>query len=368
MTRSAPRGVGRRVLRALLIVAVAFAVLVFVVGCLILSGPHASGPPSDHFDGKRFRNMREVPHHGFGDFLKWRWSRAPGPWNERTSSPPGPRPPERISGGGMRVTFVNHATTLVQMDGVNVLTDPIWSERASPVSFAGPRRQRSPGLRFEDLPPIHAVVVSHNHYDHMDLPTLRRLSGVHGPRFFVGRGNAPLLLKAGIHRVIELDWWQTHQLTGDVTVTGVPAQHFSQRGLCDRDRTLWLGYAMRGPAGLAYFAGDTGAGPHFAEIAKRLGPPRLAILPIGAYRPEWFMSGVHVSPEEAVVAHETIGAGTSVGMHFGTFKLADDGQDEPTAALEKALAARKVRPRFSVLEFGAGLDVPPDAGGRWRAR
>ncbi len=326
------------------------------VGCA-LSGPRYEGPPSDHFDGERFQNMRKGGH-GFGDFLRWQLERGKGPWTSR-ATPPGPPPPAQVTGGALRVTFVNHATTLVQMDGVNVLTDPIWSERASPFSWAGPRRFRPPGLRFEDLPRVHAVVVSHNHYDHMDLATLKRLSDRDGPQIFVGLGNRPLLEEAGIERVTELDWWQTARLSAAVEVVGVPSQHFSQRGLGDRDRTLWLGYVLRGPAGTAYFSGDTGAGPHFAEIRRRLGAPRLAILPIGAYRPEWFMELVHVSPEQAVEAHEALGARTSIGMHFGTFALADDGQDEPIAALEAALARRaSARPRFFTLGFGEGLQIP----------
>ncbi len=346
-----------RIRRAFIVIAAAIILVpatVTGVGCA-LSGPVHTGPRSDHFDGERFVNMRAVPHGGFGDFLRWQWSRERGPWTRRDGAA-GPRPPTRVPRGDMRITFVNHATTLLQLDGLNLLTDPIWSERCSPFSWIGPRRQQPPGVRFEDLPPIDAVVISHNHYDHLDLPTLRRLADSHRPRFFVGLGNRALLEKAGIARVTEIDWWETVRLDGDVQVTGVPAQHFSNRGLFDRDGTLWLGYLVRGPAGSAFFAGDTGAGPHFAEIRRRYGSPRLAILPIGAFRPEWFMAGVHVSPEEAVVAHETLGAGTSVGIHFGTFPLADDGQDEPPLALRAALARRPEgqRPRFLVLAPGEG--------------
>jgi L-ascorbate metabolism protein UlaG (beta-lactamase superfamily) len=302
--------------------------------------------------------MRAVPHGGFGSFLRWQWSREPGKWTERRG-PVGPRPPARVASGGLRVTFVNHATALVQQDGVNLLTDPIWSERCSPFSWIGPRRKQPPGIRFEDLPPIDVVVLSHNHYDHLDLPTLRRLAERDRPRFFVGLGNRALLERAGIQRVDELDWWQTVPLGEGVELTGVPAQHFSNRGLFDRDGTLWLGYLLRGPAGTTYFAGDTGAGPHFAEIRRRYGSPRLALLPIGAFRPEWFMGGVHVTPEDAVAAHETLGAATSVGIHFGTFPLADDGEEEAPAALRAALARRPEasRPRFLMLAAGEGHDV-----------
>jgi L-ascorbate metabolism protein UlaG (beta-lactamase superfamily) len=347
----------RRLLLALAVLVVSFVLLVGGLG-YAFSGPTYQGPPSDHFDGRRFENMRAVPHGGLGAFLRWQLGRQRPAWTDRTT-PPGPPPPARVTGGALRVTFVNHATVLLQQDGLNVLTDPIWSLRASPVSFAGPRRHRPPGLRFEDLPPIDAVVLGHNHYDHLDLPTLVRLQQAHRPRFFCGLGNGRLLARAGIERVTELDWWQAARLTPEVELVAVPSQHFSNRGLFDRDRTLWLGYVVRGPAGTSYFASDTGRGPHFAEIRRRLGPPRLAVLPIGAYRPEWFMSGVHVSPQEALEAHNALGAGTSVGMHFGTFSLADDGQDEPPAALAAALASHPApRPRFWTLDFGEGREVP----------
>ncbi|MES1172613.1 MAG: MBL fold metallo-hydrolase, partial [Bacteroidota bacterium] len=340
-----------------------FVGLVIVVG-YVLSGPGHGGPASDHFDGKTFHNLKDAPHGTLAAFLKWQLTRAQGPWSERPLSPL-PPPPKRVARGELRVTFVNHATVLVQMDGMNLLTDPIWSERASPVSFVGPRRRHEPGIRFEDLPPIDVVTVSHAHYDHLDVPTLVRLAAAHHPRFFVGLGVGVLLRRAGIDSVTELDWWQSEPLTGaaaSVRIAGVPAQHFSNRGLFDRDTTLWLGYVLQGPAGVVYFAGDTGNGPHFAEIRRRFGPPRLAILPIGAYRPIWFMGPIHISPAEAVAAQEILGANTALGMHFGTFPLADDGQDEPVRDLNTALVAagRGSAPRatFWTLAPGEGRVVP----------
>lgn len=347
----------RRLLLAVLGLAALFALVVAVAGYLF-SGPGHAGSATAPFDGKRFQNMKPVPHGGFLAFLKWQRSRKPGAWQQR-NDPPGPKPPERVDKGNLRVTFINHATVLIQQDGLNILTDPTWSERASPVSWAGPRRFRPPGIKFEDLPRIDAVLISHNHYDHLDLPTLRRLQEKHLPRFFVGLGNGPLFVDQGIGAVTEVDWWKTVALGPEVELTGVPAQHFSQRGLFDRDRSLWLGYVVKGPAGATYFAGDTGDGPHFDEIKKRLGAPRLALIPIGAYQPAWFMSGVHVNPAEALSAHDRLGAGTSVGIHFGTFPLADDAQDEPLDALKQELAKRPAPPpRFLTLGFGEGLDVP----------
>jgi L-ascorbate metabolism protein UlaG (beta-lactamase superfamily) len=348
----------RRLLLALVGLAVVFAGVVAVAG-YVLSGSSYAGAASDHFDGQRFQNMRPVPHGGFFDFLKWQRTRKPGVWQQR-NEPPGAKPPDRVEKGQLRVTFVNHATVLIQQDGLNILTDPTWSERASPVSWAGPRRYHSPGLEFEDLPRIDVVIISHNHYDHMDLPTLRRLQEKDLPRFVVGLGNGPLFVDKGIGPVTEVDWWKSTAIGPEVELIGVPAQHFSGRGLFDRDRTLWLGYLIKGAAGVTYFAGDTGDGPHFDEIKKRFGAPRLALLPIGAFQPAWFMSGVHVNPAEALKAHDRLGAGTSVGIHFGTFPLADDGQDEPLDALQQELSRRAApRPRFMTLKFGEAFDVPP---------
>ena len=333
---------------------------VFSLGCCAFSAPRYQGPRSDHFDGERFRNQGEVAEHGWSDFWKWSRNREQGPWREWTDAEPGPPPPRRVGDGAIRVTFVNHATTLVQLDGVNVLTDPIWSDRASPFGFAGPKRVRPPGIRFEDLPPIDAVLVSHNHYDHLDLPTLRRLSEAFGPRVFAGLGNAQFLEREGISRATDLDWWQSVELRNGVRLTAVPVQHFSGRGMCDRAATLWAGYVLEGQGGKVFFAGDTGYGRHFAQIRERFGQPALSILPIGAFRPEWFMHPVHVTPDEAVQAHRVLGSRQSVAMHFGTFILADDGQNEPVQRLRAALARERISAgEFRVLGFGEGLDVAP---------
>jgi L-ascorbate metabolism protein UlaG (beta-lactamase superfamily) len=332
-------------------------------GCAMFSAPRHRGPVTDHFDGERFRNVPETPRHDVPRFFKAMLTEKRGPWRDFTDTPPGPRPPERVGDGELRVTFVNHSTVLVQLDGVNVLTDPVWSERVSPVSWAGPKRHRPPGIRFEDLPPIDIVLVSHNHYDHLDLPTLARVVARDRPRIVTGLGNRALLLKHGIGTAaVELDWWQAIELRG-LKVTVVPAQHFSGRGLADRAATLWAGFVVEGPrAGRVYFAGDTGAGPHFAQIKERLGAPRLALLPIGAYRPEWFMGPVHTGPADAIRASRELEAATSMAIHFGTFSLALDGETEPVDELTRLLAAEgAAAPRFWALDNGEARDVPPVA-------
>ena len=328
----------------------------------LLAGGSYRGPVSDHFDGRRFYNLDPTPHGGLGAVLRWQWERlwrGAGGWPRWIDVPPGPRPPERVAGTALRVTFVGHSTALLQTGSLNVLTDPVWAERASPVAWAGPRRHRPPGLRFADLPRIDVVLLSHNHYDHLDLPTLRRLAREHAPLFVAGLGNGRLLADAGVRPVQEMDWWQETALPGRVGLTCVPARHFSGRGLRDRDAALWCGYVLRGPGGPVYFAGDTGFGCHFGEIVRRLGSPRLALLPIGAYLPLWFMGPVHLSPADALRAHGILGARTSVALHFGTFRIADDADGEAVVALEEAQRGQgEGVPEFWVLGYGEGRDVP----------
>lgn len=257
----------------------------------------------------------------------------------------------------LRVTFVNHATVLLQTEGLNLLTDPVWSKRVSPVSFAGPRRHRAPGIRFEDLPRIDAILLSHNHYDHLDMPTLRRLAAEHNPAVFCPLGVASLVRRCGLRDVQELDWWQATMWRGQ-NLHCVPAQHFSARTPFDRNHTLWCGWVMEAERGNIYFAGDTGFGQFFGEIGRRFAPIRLALLPIGAYEPDWFMGPVHMTPEQAVKARELAGAATAVGIHFGTFSLADDGEADPLARLRRALAGRDTTDRFWTLAEGEGREIP----------
>ena len=312
---------------------------------------------SDHFDGRHFFNYGDTKPRGFGGAILWMATRDRGVWRRFRDEAHGDPPPPFVE--DMRVTFVNHATVLVQMAGRNVLTDPVWSERVSPVAGVGPRRVRPPGIRFEDLPRIDAVLVSHNHYDHMDLPTLKRLSRRDAPWVLSGLGNRAFLSPRGIAHAADLDWWQTSELGPGFSVTSVPVQHFSGRGTGDRNATLWTGFVVSGSSGDVFFAGDTGYGPHFSRIRERFPRLRLAILPIGAYRPEWFMSPVHQNPEEAIRAQRDLGATTAVGMHFGTFELTDEGEDEPALEIERLLrAAPEPKPRFWVLGFGEGRDVP----------
>lgn len=305
-----------------------------------------------HFDGKRFYNPGAAQARGFLDVLRWKWNSRPQPSPRFVDDVAPSVPPAQVEGGALRTTLVNHSTVLLQQRGCNILTDPMWSERASPVSWAGPRRRRKPGVSWQDLPGIDIVLISHNHYDHLDLPTLRELAARGRSSFVVPAGVADLLRSKKIGPVHEMDWDAWVSIAG-ATIHCVPAQHFSARGLFDRNKTLWCGYAIELAGRVVYFAADTGFGPHFARIRERFGAPDLALLPIGAYEPRWFMSPVHMGPDQAVRAHEILGAKRSIAIHHGTFQLTDESLDDPKAQL---LAHRRDA-SFQVLNNGEFADI-----------
>jgi L-ascorbate metabolism protein UlaG (beta-lactamase superfamily) len=297
---------------------------------------HGAGAPpfSRHFDGKLYFNPDAPQARGFLDVLRWKLTSRPEPSPRFVADVEQSKPPSFVEGNELRITLINHSTLLLQQSGSHILTDPIWSERASPFTWAGPRRRRKPGVRWEDLPRIDTVLLSHNHYDHLDLATLRRLADRGESQFVVPAGVARLLRSQNIGPVHELDWGESLQLARS-TIHSVPALHFSARGIFDRNRTLWCGYVIEAADRMVYYAGDTAFGNHFAEIRERFGAPRLALLPIGAYEPRWFMSSVHMDPEDAVRAHRILGAGTSIAIHHGTFQLADESLDTPRKRLEE---------------------------------
>lgn len=311
---------------------------------------------AEHFRDGRFFNPG-VRDHGFVEAMRWMLRRQIGQWTKWIASQPGPPPPVAVPGEALRATLVNHATVLLQTQSVNIVTDPVWSRRVSPVSFAGPERHRDPGIRFEDLPPIHCVLISHNHYDHFDRPTLRRLAAEHRPAIFCPLGLATPLRRLGFHDVQELDWWGQREFRG-FRMHCVPAQHFSARGPFDRNRTLWCGWVLESDSGPIYFAADTGFGDFFAEFGRRFAPFRFAMLPIGAYDPEWFMGPIHMTPEQAVEAWSILGSPETMAIHFGTFALADDGERAPVERLRGALHDRPQSERFRVPLEGEGLTIP----------
>jgi len=327
-------------------------ITVLVIGWF-MSAPAYRGEGSNHFDGKRFINAANVRAKDGWDLIKWMTNRKQGPWQVRMDIPYGPKPAPIVE--VVTITYVNHSTFLIQCMDLTILTDPIWSDRTSPVQWAGPKRTRPPGIKFEDLPNIDLVLISHNHYDHLDKATVVRIIKAHNPQFIVPLGVGQFMSDLGAEKVKEVDWWQEVGFndSAKVKVTALPAQHFSGRGIFDRDRTLWAGYGIDTEQGTIYFAGDTGYGDIFKEIGRRLPNISVALLPIGAYVPGWFMSPIHISPQEAVQVHIDLGADISIGMHQNTFPLADDGMTQPVEDLQKALRAASLTDRdFMILQEG----------------
>ena len=319
------------------------------------------GPVSDHFDGVRFFDPNGAPPKAFGDLLRWTWERQRAPWPEWTPGTVFDTPPQRVEGAACRVSFIGHVTLLVQTAGLNILTDPVFSDRASPFSFAGPRRVTDPGIRFEDLPPIDIVLVTHNHYDHLDTATLSRLAAAHDPRVVTPLGNDTIMRAAdSAIRAESYDWHQHVDLGAGCTAIPVPTRHWSARGMFDRNKALWASFVIETPAGKIYFVGDSGYGDgyHFRSAGERYGPFRLACLPIGAYEPRWFMRDQHMNPEEAVKAFADCRAERALGTHFGTFQLTDESFEAPLAALAEARSAAGLTPeQFGTLRPGEILEL-----------
>jgi L-ascorbate metabolism protein UlaG (beta-lactamase superfamily) len=307
---------------------------------------------SDHFDGRRFVNPAGAAAPPFTAVP--RMLREPRtPWPTQIEEPP--RRPPPLDDADAVVTFIGHATFLIQTAAANILTDPMYSQRAGPLNLLGPQRVRQPAVRIDDLPPISTVLLSHNHYDHCDRRTLRMLAQRFDPMVVTPLGNAALVKAAGIRRVEELDWWQEAR-TSALPITLTPARHFSARTPLDRNRSLWGGFMLAAGSARMFFAGDTAYAPFFRDIRRRLGPIDLALLPIGAYEPRWFMQSVHMNPAEAVQAHLDLEAAESLGMHFGTFQLTSEGIEEPLRALDEACRARSIpRSRFRTLGFGESV-------------
>ncbi len=305
------------------------------MGILSACSSSYKGPPSDHFDGKKFFNPGLGPEKGFFDLLKWQIFGERKPWPKFVDdvSPVKVSPPKE---GHYKVTFINHATLLIQIGDLNILTDPLWSDRTSPVSFVGPKRKRIPGINFEDLPRIDIVLISHNHYDHLDIESLIKIARVHKARFLVPLGDKALLESAGISNVEELDWGESRTFS-KVRINFEKAAHWSGRGIADRYHSLWGSHVIEFEKVKIYFAGDTGYHTHFKEIGAKYGAMSLALLPIGAYEPRWFMKQAHMNPADAVMAFEDLKASAAIGMHFGTFQLTDEGINDPKEDLKKAL-------------------------------
>eukprot|EP01037_Dinobryon_pediforme_P016673 gene16673-16853_t len=312
--------------------------------------PYYSGPKSDHFDGSRFF----IPHHpfakGLGELLKWRFGRAEkgagkAKWPKQTAPVFSDTPPERVAGGQLRVSYIGHASFLIQTQGLNILIDPVWSERASPLSFLGPKRVNPPGIALGALPPIDVILITHNHYDHLDLAVLSKLHQSFAPRILTPLGNDAILKRANSGFNVEAyDWDARVPLSADMAVHFEPSYHWSARGVNDRSMALWCAFVLETSAGSIYHIGDTGFrdGAIFDAVRQKHGPMRLAILPIGAYEPRWFMRDQHINPEEAVRIFRSIDAQTAIAHHWGAFQLTDEAIHAPLEALQAAILHQEV--------------------------
>ncbi len=341
--------------------AIAIGILVAIILLLprLLDARYYSGPVSDHYNGERFFNpgARDVVR-GLGDVLRWRMTADRAEWPASVPVTP-VRPAARVEGDAMVATAIGHASVLVQTAGLNILTDPVWAERVSPFSSFGPKRVRAPGVRFEDLPKIDIVLVSHNHYDHLDLVTLKKLWARDRPLIVTPLGNDTLMKRHGIDSVAR-DWGDSVTVRDGVVVTVERVQHWSTRWNSDRNRALWGGFTVATPGGNLYFAGDCGYSDAFTTTGAARGPYRLALLPVGAYEPRWFMKPQHMNPAEAVQSFADLRAETAVGIHWGVWQLTDEGIDAPRDDLAHALREAGVAPgRFVALEPGQQMEVPP---------
>src|ERR1700730_666593 len=314
------------------------------------------GPVSDHVGGTHFSDPHGTPRKGGLATLRWSSGAAKTQWPTWAPSPFVDRPPARVASSRWRISYVGHASLLIQTAGLNLLIDPVWSERASPFTFAGPKRVNDPAVAFEALPEIDAVLVSHNHYDHLDVATLARLADAHRPRVVTPLGNDTILRAHDAAIAAESYEWHQRVVLGEgVAVNLVPVRHWSARGLFDRNRALWAGFVIETPAGRIFHVADSGYGEgrHFRVARERYGPFRLAVLPVGAYEPRSFMGPQHMNPAEAVKAFADSGAELALGHHYATFQLTDEGIHAPVAALVAARAAAGLSSeRFRLLRPG----------------
>lgn len=314
---------------------------------------------SDHFDGTRFFNPGKPMVKGWRELLRWRLTRRPQPWPAYSELAATDQPPPRVAGNLLRLSFVGHVTVLLQTQGLNILTDPVWSDRASPFSWLGPRRVHPPGIRLADLPPVDLVLISHNHYDHLDVATVAKLWRRDHPRIIVPLGN-DTILRAHIPdlQVEAYDWGESVAITPEVTVHLEPMHHWSARGARDQNRALWAAFVLAAPGGPVYFVGDSGYGhgDYYREAREKYGPFRLALLPIGSYEPRWFMAYGHMNPQEAVQAFADLGSPPTLPIHYGMFQLADTGYEAPLQDLKTAMEAAAV---------AAGRIRPIRAGDHW---
>lgn len=311
-------------------------------------------PISDHSDGRRFHNLDpKIKPHGILSLIKWRFTSNHEKWPDMVVAEHSDTPPDRVYGDEIRVSFIGHASFLIQTQGLNIITDPLYSERCSPFTSKGPKRVTEPGIPFEKLPQIDIVLVSHNHYDHLDTETLARLVEHSHPKIIAPLGNEhPINSRSPAATVQTLDWYEHLEIGKGIKVHLEPAQHWSARGIFDRNKALWGTFIIDTPKGQILFIGDSGYSKEmFEDIGKKFPHIRLSLIPIGAYEPRWFMSPIHMNPEEAIKTHIDLKSQHSIASHFATFQLTDEGYEKPEIALELAKEEFDIK-KFDALKIG----------------
>lgn len=304
-------------------------------------------PEDDKFIDSNFPNSEK----SLWSLIKWGLFSTRETWPKWIDIKPQPKliTPSKNQ---VNITLINHSTFFLQFEDMNILTDPIWSERTSPVQWAGPKRVHKPGLNMDELNKVDVVIISHNHYDHLDTASLEKLEALYSPLFIVPLGDKELLTSLGIEKVVELDWWEELDFNEN-KITFTPNQHWSKRGLFDHNKSLWGGYVISVKGKQVYFAGDTGYTKYFKDIFTKFGAMELSLLPIGAYEPRWFMQAFHMDPEEAIWAHKDLQSKKSIGTHYGTFQLTNEARKDPQRKLKMYMPSNGLKPEdFITIEPG----------------
>lgn len=331
-----------------------FIIFTASVSCCTASGNYKQTQE----DRKSINKEKYRSKHSFADMVKWLWEMETVKWPEWIEDPVQPAPPDSAGDGNLRVTYINHATVLIQIDRMNILTDPVWSDNVGPVSWLSVKRVRAPGVKLDSLPKIDVILISHDHYDHLDLPTMKKLYKMFKPEILTGTGIKKILKKIDIPVTAELEWWEEKSVRG-IKFVFVPALHDSGRGLFDSGSSLWGGWVIESGEGNIYFAGDTGFDDHFNEIKKKFSGFILTILPVGNYEKRWFMKNQHMNPEDAANAHILLKSAQSIGIHFATFaehpeQAVDDHEKDLLKAIKKYNLSES---EFRILKFGQGIDI-----------
>ena len=342
-----------------------FILMSFLSSCFLFSeSGYYKGSTSDHFNGERFfnPNSEDPLKKNFMSYYKakakYEAENGKSFWVKDLIEVKNYKPLEKVNNNKISTTFVGHSTFLLQFNNLNILTDPIWSNRASPVTFLGPKRAKKPGIKFEDLPKIDIVLISHSHYDHLDIPTLKKLRDFSNPKIYAGLGICHYLNEVKNLKINcqEMDWNDKIQFNENLTINFLRAKHWSKRAFWGSNATLWGAFALENNLGNIYFAGDTGYDSHFIEAGQKFKNFKLALLPIGAYKPQDFMIRHHISPKEAILAHKELNAEKSIAMHFETFQLASDNFKDPADDLKKNRVEANLEKDFLILEVGENRD------------